>query len=224
MLKLYKLYGCCILECLPDELKNDKRFIFTIFKTEINGYAQPYIIQYASEILKDDYNFIKDIVGIDSSRTIQFIPEKYKDNERIMYKAITENPFNFSYASERLKDDENFILKICNTNIEVLWYVSSEKRNNKEFIMKLIQKNYNALKYASERLKDDENLVMMAIKNNSYAINYASFNLQKKRKIFLFAQKRITFTRDSNKNQEVYVDYKQFRYKLNSFFYICKFL
>lgn len=155
---------------LPTELKEDKEILIHALST-INNY----------------YNYsVKD-----------FIPEKYRDDEQIMFVAILRNDLFFEQLSDRLKSDRDFMLAIpkfgntikyvpkylldddffvanqMNALSDVLWSVSERLQDNKELMLCAVKQYGKNLRHVSLRLRGDEDVVYAAVKNDQRVWSYA---------------------------------------------------
>ena len=141
--------------------------------------------------------------------------DDFRDNEEVVWAAITHKPSDLKYASRRLQHNikmVEYVLKRDWTYLKHLYpdvdvdtnilfnalkngpkYLSrvenSEIKSNDELVYKLVQINGEALEGAAEVLKDNEMIVLEAIKTYPEAICYASDRFRENRNLILKAVK-----------------------------------
>ena len=169
--------GFGVLEFVPDQFKNNKDLFRDLIVNKDHGHA----LYYASDELKDDKEFITDL--IDSceynSFFIENISDRLKDDEELMLQAINKDEYSFKYASTRLRDITDFVRKCVIEEPSNLEYVSDRIKNDKSFILDILKNSkwYNVeyvFKYMSNNLKDDREFVTDLADTSLIVLKYAS--------------------------------------------------
>ena len=102
-------------------------------------------------------DFLLELIII-SGKYYKFIPEKFKDDEEILIKAMETYPYCLLYTSKKNKNNKKIILPFLKYNI--LRFVSDELKNDKDFVIEAIKNNINDFKYISKELKNDKDFIM----------------------------------------------------------------
>lgn len=107
------------------------------------------------------YNKLRKYVYFDkkefSKRRI--LPDKLKDDKRIVDKAIDADNYYFFSASKRLKDDKELALKAVDKEEDVFYELSNRLQNNEDIIKKVIKKNQYIFNFIKPELKKNENVL-----------------------------------------------------------------
>lgn len=168
--------------------KNDKELVLKAVQRSHRAQC----LQFASDTLRDD-NEVVYYAARQDGRAMQYASERLR-NDKDFLKAIMSIPRHFyivRYAS-KLLDDEDFILEIATEfeNAGVLEFASDRLKNSKELVVKVLVAvhgvGYN-LKVASSELQDDKEVVLRTIQNNKKAIKFASERLRSDKKFILDA-------------------------------------
>jgi hypothetical protein len=118
---------------------------------------------------------------------LELLPDIFKNDHDIIYKAIKKNPDNFKYISSELKDNKEIAQLALKENIYLLKLVSERLRGNKEFILDVIKniKNidkhyYNGviLKYLSYTLQNDFEVVFNAVSKSANELLDTTYEFQ----------------------------------------------
>ena len=150
------------------------------------------VFSYVSDRLKNDRKFIFKMME-QNVNILEYGPEKYKDDDEIMYKAIGISGYIARIASDRLKNDKQFCLTAIKSQSdaysvlpqnmradndllaeamkdrgEFLMY-SPEVKTNKELLIKAFSNAFdrqsrNLLVLTSEELRNDKEVALAAIK------------------------------------------------------------
>lgn len=102
-----------LLKFFTDKIKQNKEIAQVFVSNETRN------IEYVSENLKDDYDFvINSIRGADKniSNIAQEISERLKDNEDIAKELLKETSYSFQHLSERLRDNPEICLLAAEKN------------------------------------------------------------------------------------------------------------
>lgn len=150
------------------------------------------VFSYVSDRLKNDRKFIFKMME-QNVNILEYGPEKYKNDDEIMYKAIGISGYIARIASDRLKNDKQFCLTAIKSQSdaysvlpqnmradndllaeamkdrgEFLMY-SPEVKTNKELLIKAFSNAFdrqsrNLLVLTSEELRNDKEVALAAIK------------------------------------------------------------
>ncbi len=137
---IYKKYGLNVSAYPKEALSN-----FDIGMEIVRNCG--YDIKYLSPELQNNAEIIRQALNFGDA--LQFLSDKWRDNEEMVMLAIKNDRNALQYASDRLKDKD-----------DVVMYAVSKDGNN--------------LAYASDRLKDNEVIVDAAIRLNPYSVSFAS--------------------------------------------------
>ena len=142
-----------IFSLLTSEQKNNPE-IFLTANLRIYDYA----LQYASDELKKDYNFI--------------------------LKAVKQSVRALEYASNTLKDNRIFILDAIKINGLALKYANISFKKDRDIILAAITQNGLALEFADIYLQQDKEIVLAAIKKNAFALKFANISFADKARLY----------------------------------------
>lgn len=184
-----------------------------------------YFYKFASTEIQNDLNIVKAAVtdpGImidyslegNNATPLEYIPEKYRDDEDIITIALQEDPNALKFASQRLKSSREFVVKAMNINSYHLVNASSELRNDKNLVRKIINdggwflfayycedsksllcdrdftcfaSGAEFFDYIGEDLKSDREFVLEMVKDNGCILLYTNDELRNDRELILAA-------------------------------------
>jgi hypothetical protein len=135
-------------------------------------------LNFASERFRDNVKMVIKAVKYKSSN-LKFASDNLRNNFDVVYSAIKNNPSSLKHASYELRNNEEIVYKALHGCHCTIQYVSEELRNNKEIMMKAVGYEGLNLKFASDTLKNDFDLVMKAVTNNGCSLKFASDDLRK---------------------------------------------
>ena len=173
-----------ILKYLSPNLRDDEEIVSTL----INIPTYTFELEYASDRLKSDYNFILNSVKKNGD-VLQFANKKLRCNRKILLEAVKNDGCSLKYTNYNLKNNEIIVLEAVKNDGHALQYANNRLRNNRKFVLEAVKNEGMALKYASEILRNDCIIVLNAVNNNYNAIQYASETLINNTKIVLKAIK-----------------------------------
>ena len=162
-----------ILDSVPSFMWDNEEFILKIIK--INEFSDYF--QYASDRVKEDKDFIRQVVSIDLNLIIHASYKILSDEEFIL-----ESIYHSTHH-KKYKTDQN-ANQTCETTIEkIVPYLPKSLFDSKNFISTLSKnKNFTALRYASEEIKCDEKIVFKAISYNPFNWEFVGIDLMNNRK------------------------------------------
>lgn len=166
---------------LSKELKNDKKFIFTVLQK--NGMILKYVpekfkyhkdivltavqqnglsLEFSSEILKKNSNIYKAAIQ-ENHKSFRFLPKELQ-NDVIISQLSLVNGLILQYASEGLRKHESTCLNALKNNIKAWEYIDDYLKNSTSFVFKSIKVNNLVFKYAPMELKFDTEIIEIALK------------------------------------------------------------
>ncbi|KAG2375066.1 hypothetical protein C9374_010070 [Naegleria lovaniensis] len=160
-------------------LKKDKDYVLKLVKN------QPRAICYACTELKNDFEFLKQVVSC-NGHALKYLLVDWTKN--LNFECVDRcSKEIFMEAFKHLNNTKN--LSIDWTDIKIMkqvvseWgyalkHASNELKNNYDLVLTAINCSACSLKYASDHLKNDKTLVLQAVKNNHNAMQFASQNLK----------------------------------------------
>jgi len=116
-----------------------------------------------SDSLKDDKEFIIDLIDQCSGYIFKHVSEKLRDDRDVVISAITQSGVDYVYDRMGM---------IC--RYSCVW------DHRKEFLLEkeLKEYQYTVIEYASQRLRSDKEIVLAAVKVDASAIEYCSEDLK----------------------------------------------
>ena len=170
-----------LLQHASDRLKNDKDVVLEALRNNCHSMCD------ASDAIKGDKHFILRALevcpGRHSPSMVRHISEKLKDDEEVMFKALSIQHFAFSYASERLRSSREFVMRAIQDYGKILEFACDELQYDEEILQIMQDKGH--LLYASEEMRDNKEFVLNALCKNVEALQYASSRLTADREVVL---------------------------------------
>jgi hypothetical protein len=154
-----------------EEIIGNKEIILNAIKLDYKN------IRFASENLKNDISFAKEIL-IKEPDCLEFFSNKIKDNKEIIDLVLSKffHGKIFKYIGEKFKDDKDVVLKEMTHHGDMFEFVSDRLKADEEvLISSLKSSNGNSIIFASPTLKSNMDIV----KNALQYINYSSINVFK---------------------------------------------
>ena len=176
-----------------DKLKNDKEIVSLAIEK-----SGEWILQYASNKIKSDSDFILDLVK-NNHHFLHYADKLLKDDIKFMLEAIKINENSFDYVSDRLRYNRNFIINALKVNPDLLKiardrgigksflknreiveiaikkdpklikYIDYDLRLNKKFLIKKVKIYPKLFRYLPDELLKNRKFVLKGIKKNPYA-------------------------------------------------------
>ena len=137
------------------------------------------LLKYASDRLKDDKEFILDIIS-KKPIALEFVSKRLQDDEDVVELAIKLNLNAFKYASMRFKDDKEFVLNLMRKKAE---YIENG-------IKRASTRNLYLIGYASERLRSDPEIAILTLKQDIFTYRCFSDKIKSMRKLALYVVKK----------------------------------
>jgi hypothetical protein len=146
-----------------------------IVSAVLEGFYED-IFQYASDRLKNDRKFIESCLDKNIVTIMEFVADKFKDDDVLMFKAVSVNASMIEVASDRLKADKNLCLIAMSdkgSGGHAYHHISEELKKDKDIILKLVETRGDFFAYCEE-VKTDKELLIKAF---STAFDQQSRNL-----------------------------------------------
>lgn len=176
-----------VYERLPEDLKRDRDILLRASKTDTNSLYNYFddndMIDEMIEIIKDDKELLME--GYINTYVLSYASETLRDDFELVLKFVSFNGTALAYASDRLKKDRCIVNAAFNSCLRnpCLRFVSPELYTDREIITKAVSKWGRDLEYAPDHFKDDYEIVMTAVMNDGYSLEYASPRLKADREI-----------------------------------------
>ena len=173
------------LKFASERLQDDRETVM------LAARENPVALLYASERLRNDANFIYEIMVTwkKGAETFRFASERLRDDAQLAHVAVAMESEALSYASDRLRDDALFVRTAMQQkqDVFVLYYASERLRSDKEIALAAVQQDGFALSLVSGGLHDDTELMRTAIKTDERALEFGSERLRDDPDIILLA-------------------------------------
>jgi len=194
-----------LAEMLPDELLDNKDFAVDILSKDPNNLKffserlrsdkkiiakvisgnNSYLLEYASDALRNDKAFIKELLLKDPT-ALNYISDELKGDKDLVLPVLKGHPELYSAASPKVQNDPE-VLPLIRTFILAggrgyLNTLPEKLRSDREVVMKVVDGNCSFLESASMELRDDEEVVNKAIAHSRQCLRYASSRLRNKLK------------------------------------------
>jgi hypothetical protein len=141
-----------VLSFISEELRDDKEII----DKAIEHYGLS-TIQYASERLKDtfsnDKKFIKEAIDKGDEDAFKYASEELKNDPEFVKEVIELDYICLEYADENLRNNPEIVQKAFEQSNLALIYASETLKNDPEFVMKVIKQDINALEFVNDKFK-----------------------------------------------------------------------
>lgn len=214
-----KKYGEDYLECISNDLFEDKEFILFLVNENASYYRfargvikndadifyaalkkNPYAIEDAGDRIKSSENVANYLLR-KRPEMLKYFSNEIKNNKEIVLGALreiknrinermTEMPENtLEFLGEKLRNDRTMIKEIEEMFGFGMRYAGEDLKGDKGLVLSILDINGNELKYVPNRLREDEEVVMMAIAQSSDSIVYAGEELRSDKRIVGFAIK-----------------------------------
>lgn len=154
------------------------------------------------------YKVILEEITKNNLDTFSDLPQCFKNDQKLIIKAVIINHQVFSQIDEDLQHDPNFIKRLVKVNPQVLKltppeinkdpnfmeemtyiyrdalkYASWSLLDNRQFMTKMIDYDSQNYKYASDRIRSIEEIALMALRDNGLMLKYAPYSLKNDPKI-----------------------------------------
>lgn len=143
-------------------------------------------LQWASEEIKNDSDFITQLIRINPD-ALQYASEELKNDREFILETVMIYQDAFNYASEPLKNDREFILEIAGLNFNIFEQAPEFLKNDPDFILNGISIHPSALSHASESLRNDRQFILQAAQLKGTILLYAADIFKKDHEVVLKA-------------------------------------
>lgn len=215
VLKNVSLNGLNLAQVKP-KFKNNTEVVTVAVKQNVEA------INFASETLKNDENFIYSLASINLSvlKVLQNnvaikVLDRIKKEKNI--KIITDELYNtkiildslnkikwalnfengleiLSKATEEMRDNKNVVMMCVKSVGQALYYASDRLKNDSDIVLEAVKNDGLSLSSASKELRNREEIVKQALQNNAYALRFASDRLKNDRDLVFYACVKEPFT------------------------------
>jgi hypothetical protein len=157
---------------LGDTQRNNPKVLFEALQLELfDGGAN--ILEHTDAPLKNDRDFFVKLFKSDKEFPglyLYQLEEALRDDEEIVFLAVTRHKKSIEGASERLQNDEQFITRLIEAGAAVsLGLAPIKYRDQEKFVERFLTASYdrtddmNEPKYMSDRLKNDKRFILSLI-------------------------------------------------------------
>jgi hypothetical protein len=151
---------CLKLESLDESFRDDPEIVSAAY----GGLG--YSLQYASERLRNDRDFVRKKLGLGGYTFFHYAGEKLKNDKAFVLELINSHRLLqgvYQYASAELRDDEEVARAALTYSGHLLPWAGNKVRNNKALVLLAIENtNGDAFDYASKNLKSDPEVIKAA--------------------------------------------------------------
>lgn len=95
--------------------------------------------KFVSDDLKENKDFILSLLDYDTLEIVNYIEPTLKNDKEFVYELISIDDSLFLYANEDLKNDKDFVLKLMENNCAVYAHLSDELKKDYEVILILLE-------------------------------------------------------------------------------------
>jgi len=147
-----------------DSLQQSKEFLKGFFEAAGSDY-----FQYASEELKNDKDFVLNLIKRDVYYLDHASPKIRSDREIIIL-AVQLDGYALQFSSEELRSDNEIVKLAILSEPLAIQFASSDLRNNKELLKLAMDSDIAAIQWAGPILQNDKEI--MSIANLSKALDH----------------------------------------------------
>ena len=129
---------------IPESFFEDRELMFKLIKKNVK------LLIYDKSSIREDVKIMTELLELHKSDYVFLLSlnkSALKENEKLMFKIITDTPNCVHYLSKRLLKKESFILKAIEKNEDVFQYVKHEYKHNTAFMKKAVQLNPRIIKF-----------------------------------------------------------------------------
>ena len=169
--------SCSALCVFSDELKADRFVVATAGSLE-----------FASEDLKKDRDFVISFMAKGDGINLSFVDESLQSDKDVVMAAISRTASAFRYACNSFRDDPELALRCTIYCPQVASHYGSTLCLDKDFIMSAVrEKGADVFYHLKEQWKDDEDVARLAIEASATSFRGCSATLRDNRAFVLFA-------------------------------------
>ena len=166
------------LEFVSDELKDDEEVVLTALQTDCFSL---YAFEHASERLKSSKEMIYKVAAI-RPNYIHFMSDELKDDEEFLLDLLNKHPnLSLQIASDRLKNKKSFVKEFVSKSGWNIVHCSNELRDDDEIALEAVSDVGDTFGDLSPRLKEDIGLFRIAMETikNKHVLYHVSPDLFK---------------------------------------------
>jgi len=160
-----------VVKNLPSCFKDQKKLFFKL------ALLNPEQIQYASDPLRNDKNFIRRLIKI-NPESLKYVSDKIKNDKIFMKGAIFLYRDALRYASKSLQDNKIFMKQMIKKDSRNYIFASPRIKAITDYAKIALNDNGMLLIYAPDSVRNNKDLVRTAFKSNNLAIKYANPKFQ----------------------------------------------
>ena len=142
------------------------------------------VLEYTRKEIKEDKDFIKNIVSKDGYY-FRYASDELRNDKELVLEAIKQHCYILEYASKELKNDKEIVLEAVKQHGDILRYASENLKNDEEVVLTAVQRSSTALKYASIELKNNKEFIKRLVKDQPEIFKYISENLKKDKEFIM---------------------------------------
>jgi hypothetical protein len=134
-------------------------------------------LRFASEEMKSDRDFIKEVVRI-NGYALEFAAPEVRSDRDVVILAIENKKDAIEFAGEALTSDLTFMKSVVRRNGLALEFASPELRNNLEVVKLALLQNDDAIRHAGEKLRNDAKFMKEIVRKDGLDLEFASVELR----------------------------------------------
>jgi hypothetical protein len=164
---------------------NDRRYLY------LASHNYSLTLDFASDELKDDEQFVRMIANFTWCRTAEFMSPRLRNNKHVMLTMLCRDNCSFQYASDALKRNPGFVLfGLAQGNWSMYDDVPNELKGDEAFVEAAFTINGLAIEFGTDGDRADRKLAAIAVESNPSAFEYINDELRADRNIALIAVSR----------------------------------
>lgn len=165
------------LEMASNRIKAMRHIVLTAHSTALSGH----VIEYASDELKDDVEFIIEAISYPRYHhylVVKYASDRILNDKKCAIKILFIGGYSLQYFNIILRDDIDVVLAAVKQCGYALEFASSRLRNTKEVVLAAVRTNGLALQYATYKMRNNKKIVLVAVSSDGMALRYATNKLQ----------------------------------------------
>jgi Domain of unknown function (DUF4116) len=174
----------------PDDtttITNYKQAFLTSYSAWLGNVISDYgLLQYASQELKKDKQFILNVVR-HHGWALEFVDNVLKKDKDVVMAAVSQNGYSLLYADSSLKKDKDIVLDAVSKEGQALFHADDELKKDKDIVMAAVKKDGLAIQYADFILKKDKDIALAAVTQNGVVLDDCDDELQNDNDIVMAA-------------------------------------
>jgi hypothetical protein len=198
-----------MIENVKDCLKDNKEIMKKLIHYEED------FSKYLSEKLRDDKEFILEIIKDRNSTILKYASPRLQDDREVIMEAIEHVSSQIQYASKRLKNDKELISKAFENSWNDFSYISKDQENTEiliaaikrfgtvapeivssefgEFIDPTFTQYETFMSNLTENARDNKEIMLAAIDENGSAFKYGSERMRSDKELLNLALERYSY-------------------------------